>query len=136
MIRQKLFNTEDVRGPRSATEASSDYESPEAVDQSRSIEVEDQAHTDAAHPQLGLQLRLVRRQDGRRRLDLKNDFAIHDDIRAKSLADGHSLVCHRDTYLPLEWQTDLMEFVTQALLVNRLQQTRASVPVDLDCRDR
>ena len=133
VIRPKLSNTEDLRGPRCATEAYSNYELPEAVDQSRSIEVEDQAHTDAAHPQIGLQLGLVGGQDGSCCLDFKNDLAIHDDIRTKSVADGHSLVCHRDSYLPLEWQTGPMELVTQALLVNRLQEARACMPVDLDC---
>ncbi len=133
MIRAGFFNTEDVRGPRWATESASNYETPEPVDQSAGVEVEEQAHMDAAHPQIGLQLGLMRWRDGSRCFDLQNDFAIHDDIRAKSFADGHSFICYRDTHLPFEWQTSLAELVTQALLVNRLQGPLAGMPMDLDC---
>ena len=61
----EAFNTEDVRGPRSATEAalhataaSLHDEASETVYQARGVEVQDQADGNAAHPKVGQQLEL------------------------------------------------------------------------------
>jgi hypothetical protein len=126
-------NTEDGRGPLWATEVLLDYVSTEAVGQTRGVEVEDEAYADAAHPQVGLQLGFVCRDDGGDRLDLENDLLVCDDVCSKAFADRDALVGDGDgDDLSVERQAGLVEFVAEALLVDRLQQASADVSMDLD----
>ncbi len=130
------FNTEEGRGPRGATETGSNHEAAETVDQTRGIEVEDQADPDAAHAQIRLQLRLVRRQNGRDRLHLQNDLAIHHNVGAKTLAYLGAFVRHRDANLPLKREAGVIKFEAPALLINGFQETAPRVTVELRSPER
>jgi hypothetical protein len=75
----------------------------------------------AAHPEIDVKLRLVRRQDRGNGLDLQNDLTGHDDIGAEPVTDAGALVRDRNGSLPLERYPGLPQFVRQALLVHRFQ---------------
>ncbi len=62
----------------------------------------------------------------------QNDLAVYNDIRPKAFGDLSSLVGDRDTNLPLDCETGLAEFVTQALLIDRFQQALPGITMNFD----
>ncbi len=99
---------------------------------SPSIEIHDQADAKSAHAQVCEQLRFMNRQDGRNRLDLKNDLARDNDVGPEPLPYPRVLVDDRNSNLSLEGNVGLSQLMAQALLVERLQQARPCMPVHLD----
>ena len=63
-----------------------------------------------------MQLRFVHRQDRRDGFDLQYHFAGHDDVGLETIANRTGFINDRNCDLPLEWNTCLVQFVTQALL--------------------
>ncbi len=62
-----------------------------AVGQAARIEIQNQPDMQSAHAQIGMQLCLMRRQDGSDSLDLENHLACDDDIGPEALADRQPL---------------------------------------------
>ena len=83
-----------------------------------SIEIHDKADPKSAHAQVGEQLRFMNRQDGRNRLDLKDDLTRDNDVSPEPFPYTRVLVDDRNSNLPLEWNTGLAQLMTKALLVH------------------
>jgi hypothetical protein len=86
---------------------------------------------ESAHAQVGVQLRLMRRQDGGNRFDLEDDLACNNDVSSEPLSDRHGFVDDRDGNLSFEWNAPFAQLMAQALLVNGLKRARTRIPMRL-----
>ena len=93
-MRERTFTTEDEQratvrhGSRSGRfRRGLHHVTPQVVNQASRMEVQNQADADAAHAEIGVQLRFVHRQDHSDGFDLQDDLASHNDIGLESLAD-------------------------------------------------
>ena len=74
----------------------------------------------------------MRRHDGGNGLDLKDHLPRDNDVSPEPLPDRHRLIDDRNANLPLERYARLAQFMTQALLVHRLEQTRPGMAMHLN----
>src|SRR3984957_17212514 len=77
----RIFNTEDGRGPRWATEDHLNHKAAQAVGEFGCVEVEYHTDGNATHPQVCEQLSFMDRQEGHDGFYFANDLTCYDDVR-------------------------------------------------------
>jgi len=60
-------------------------------------------------------------------------FFVDENINSVTAVQFDSLIHHRQGYLSFKAQIAKTQFVAQALLIRRFQQTRPQMPVHFDC---
>ena len=82
----------------------------DSVGQTRCVDIRDQPYVKAAQASVGVELRLMGRQDGGDKFDFRNDLARHDDVCPESLANWLRLVDNRNSDLSFQWDACCAQF--------------------------
>src|SRR5579863_6344868 len=98
----------------------------------RRPEVEDVSEFHAGEPQVGLNLLAVRPAEHLNGLQLDDDLAGHEQIGAKGLVEGDAFVKNRNGNLALDGQSALLQFIVHHDLIDRFEQPRPQLAMDLD----
>jgi len=106
----------------------------ETVFQQRCVEIDQETDSLAAQTQVGEQLSFVQRVEGFDGLQFQDYLVLNDDVKLVSTIQLDALVLHGQRNLAPEGQVAQAQLVAKALLMCRLQQSWAEVPMDLGCR--
>ena len=108
------------------------HEATHAVAEVCRVEVDEQTNVDTREVEIGEQLREMH---GRERVDgfqLDEDRSFDDEVRTKGALEQQSFVGKADRRLLGEANPLKRELVRQAALVNRFEQSRSAMSMDLD----
>ena len=78
---------------------------------------------------LAAYLRLMQQQYALDGLELQDDLSLDDHVCNVAAVDHHIVIAHRQGRLPLEADAGPPEFMTQAPVIDRFQQTRSETAV-------
>jgi hypothetical protein len=126
----QAFNTKSTKD-HGAARSDSDDESAQAVLQQSGMEIEKQADAQAAHAEIGQDLRVVCRHKLGNRFDFNDHLVIDENVGAEAFVELDALVCDRNSDLPLKGDSSLRQLMTQAALVYGFQHTRTGGPMHL-----
>ena len=107
---------------------------PQAVFQSQGIEIHQQTDTVPAHAQVGQKLRFMDRQQFVDSLDFDNQFARNDDVGAEANVHRNAFIDNGYIGLAFEFDAGALKFEAEASLIDRFEQSRSHVPMQLDCQ--
>ena len=73
----------------------------------------------------------MRRQDIRNSFDFNDQFPVHENVRAEALVELYAFVGNRNSSLPLEGDSRLLELMAEAAFINGFQHARSGQPMHL-----
>jgi len=130
-VLSQAFNTETTKN-HGAARSILDDKSPQAVLQQPGMEIEQQAEAQAAHAKVGQDLSVMRRQDIRNSFDFNDQLPIHKNVGAEPFVELDAFVGHRNSGLPFEGNSRLLQLMAEAALINGFQHARSGQPVHFD----
>lgn len=86
------------------------HQAPQAILQSDGIEIQQQSHLAAAHPQIGEKLRFVRWHQPFNRLDLNDQVVRDKQVGAEARAQAEAVINNRHRRLTSERDSSLLQF--------------------------
>ena len=96
------------------------------------IEIDELAEFKAGQFQIRQQLLLVDWVNVLGRLEFNDDQSRHDEVCSKTLVEFDAVVDDRNRHLSLDDQTALLQFMGQRNLIDRFEQARAELRVNLE----
>jgi len=106
---------------------------PDPVPQPYDIEVNEQPYLYAGKFHICKKLRLINGRNPFHAFQLHDKRVLHENIHPIPAIDLNSSIMYRKRPLQSKCNSAQTEFVSQALLVGRLQQSWAQVTMNLDC---
>jgi hypothetical protein len=109
----------------------SEHKASKSLLEQQDIEIHQKSESATGEPQVGQQLRLMKGGEPVDRLHFDDERLFDEEVEAIIYVDAHAFVMDREGRLAAQRYPSNAEFVGQAVLISRLEQTWSKRLVDL-----